>query len=152
MTERHRFPVLVHVLIVSADRLLLLRRAGTGRFDGCWAPPGGHMEAGETPRAAAVRELREESGIELEGEQLEAVGLMHYLDGGGGFNLLFAATLPERLPPTFDPLSADDAAWWPRQALPEPRVAWLDAALQRAERNLASPPGPTATPWYGEGH
>lgn len=157
MSERERFPILVHLLIESGDSLLLLRRAGTGLFDGCWAPPGGHLEAGETPRAAALRETLEELGLELDGEQLRAVGLMHYASGGGGFNLLFAIRLLDRIAPRFDPNIADAARWWPRNALPEARVPWLDAALERTDGDeaLGQPgrrderrPHPD---WYSEG-
>ena len=34
-------------------------------FKGCWAIPGGFMEIDETTEEAAVRELREETGIEV---------------------------------------------------------------------------------------
>ena len=158
MTERHRFPVLVHLLIGSGDRLLLLRRAGTGLFDGCWAPPGGHVEAGESPRAAALRETFEEVGVALDDHQLVAVGLLHYSGGGGGFNLIFAAELEDQPSPRFDPSSADAAEWWPRSALPAARVPWLDTALERArfggdagsaEEQVLSRVG---RPWYVEGH
>jgi ADP-ribose pyrophosphatase YjhB (NUDIX family) len=43
-------------------RLLLARHAD----DGGWATPGGMVEPGERPADAAVRELREETGIEAE--------------------------------------------------------------------------------------
>ena len=33
---------------------------------GWWIPPGGGSEAGETPTQAAIREVREESGIDVE--------------------------------------------------------------------------------------
>lgn len=150
MIERERFPILVHLLIESGDSLLLLRRSGTGLFDGCWAPPGGHLEAGETPREAALRETFEEVGLELDGDPLRAVGLMHYSSGGGGFNLLFAAALGEQLPPRFDPGSADAARWWPRTALPDARVPWLDMALERTDLDPEVQPQP-ATDWYLEG-
>lgn len=44
-----------------ADGRLLL---GAHRKAGLWLPPGGHVEAGEDPWAAAVRECREELGVE----------------------------------------------------------------------------------------
>jgi len=31
---------------------------------GCWLPAGGHVEAGETPAEAAVREVKEETGLQ----------------------------------------------------------------------------------------
>ena len=51
-----------------AGRVLLIRCAAM-RSDGefvFWLTPGGEIEAGETPLQAAVRELQEELGLELE--------------------------------------------------------------------------------------
>lgn len=53
------------VLLPQGGGILLVRR----RFDpraGAWCLPAGFMEYGETPEACAVRELREETGIEAE--------------------------------------------------------------------------------------
>lgn len=38
-------------------------RRGSVAAHGTWAPPGGHVDAGEDPVAAAMRELQEETGI-----------------------------------------------------------------------------------------
>jgi 8-oxo-dGTP pyrophosphatase MutT (NUDIX family) len=47
--------------------LLLTRRSATLRdHAGQWALPGGRIDAGETPEAAALRELHEEIGLRLE--------------------------------------------------------------------------------------
>jgi diadenosine hexaphosphate hydrolase (ATP-forming) len=45
-------------LVFSGDRLLILKR-----FNGVWLFPKGHIEPGETPEIAAIREVQEESGI-----------------------------------------------------------------------------------------
>ena len=42
---------------------LALRRAAGGRCPGAWEGVHGHIEAGESPAAAVVRELREETGL-----------------------------------------------------------------------------------------
>ena len=49
---------------VFKDRLVLLVKRGHGPFAGLWSLPGGKMEEDETPRQAARRELKEETGIE----------------------------------------------------------------------------------------
>ena len=48
-------PTGVHVLCRREGRVLLMRRAGTGFFDGLFSLPGGHVEPGESVRAAARR-------------------------------------------------------------------------------------------------
>ncbi len=45
-------------------RVLLVRRAGhKERFPDCWDLVGGHVETGEVPEAAMVREAKEEIGL-----------------------------------------------------------------------------------------
>ncbi|MEW6751299.1 MAG: NUDIX domain-containing protein [Candidatus Latescibacterota bacterium] len=48
--------------VVQEGRTLLLWHRKTQ----AWLPPGGHIEPGELPEEAAVREVREETGLEVE--------------------------------------------------------------------------------------
>jgi len=50
----------------EAALLLTRRPAHMNRHAGQWALPGGRIDAGETPQAAALRELHEEVGIEVD--------------------------------------------------------------------------------------
>jgi 8-oxo-dGTP pyrophosphatase MutT (NUDIX family) len=48
----------------AALECLALRRSAGGRCPGSWETVHGHIEPGESPSAAAQRELREETGLE----------------------------------------------------------------------------------------
>jgi 8-oxo-dGTP pyrophosphatase MutT (NUDIX family) len=73
-----REPVGAAVLVWDRQRriLLLRHRPETGWQD-LWATPGGMAEKGETPEACAVRETREETGLEVTLTSLTKVIVCH---------------------------------------------------------------------------
>jgi 8-oxo-dGTP diphosphatase len=64
-------------VVVRDGRVLLVHRA---RYDD-WSLPKGKLEAGETWEAAALREVREETGVRC--ELGEFLGSSHYTTHGG---------------------------------------------------------------------
>ena len=54
--------VAVGVMLLDGDRVLLVQRARPPQV-GSWTVPGGKVELGETLEEAALRELREETGL-----------------------------------------------------------------------------------------
>jgi mutator protein MutT len=64
------------VVIDEADRVLLVRRLRPPAQD-LWSVPGGAVEVGETLAQACVREVREETGLDIEvGARVEVVERM----------------------------------------------------------------------------
>lgn len=57
-------PVVCALLVNPAGEILVATRPEGRDMAGLWEFPGGKIEAGESPEAALVRELREELGIE----------------------------------------------------------------------------------------
>ena len=65
----------VGVVCLRGDSVLLIRRGKPPR-EGEWSLPGGRIEPGERAVDAALRELREETGVEA-----EITGLIDVVDG-----------------------------------------------------------------------
>lgn len=65
----------VGVVCLKGDEVLLIRRGQPPRLNQ-WSLPGGRLEWGETLDAAALRELKEETGVEA-----QLLGLIDVVDG-----------------------------------------------------------------------
>jgi 8-oxo-dGTP diphosphatase len=109
-------------------RILLARRSGVEYGDGLWGLPGGHAERGESWVVAAVRETREEIGVEVGVDDLEPLGVQRYLDGGThGVDLFFRARRWVGQPTPVSECS--QVAWFAPGALPADRLDWLADTL-----------------------
>jgi ADP-ribose pyrophosphatase YjhB (NUDIX family) len=68
----------VHLLFFrNSDEILLLKRQNTGFEDGKWSVVAGRIDGQEEVKTAAIREAREESGVEINPSELEIIGVMH---------------------------------------------------------------------------
>ncbi len=66
VSEKH----VVSCVVQDGDRMLLLKRSDkVGTFQGYWAAVSGFVEENETPAEAACKELREETGLEMDFEK-----------------------------------------------------------------------------------
>lgn len=75
--ERFLLSCSVYVLFIKDGKLLMYRRANTGWQDGKYGVPSGHLEKNETALEAAVREAKEESGLDVKEGDLEFVQASH---------------------------------------------------------------------------
>jgi len=127
------------VITDSAGRVLLGRRDRPP----IWNLPGGGVEEGEAPWDAAVREVREEVGVEVAVRRLTGV---YHRPPGGDPVLVFACELVAGTPTTS--AEALEVGWFAPDALPgainpyQPqRIA--DAVRPGPAAVLASQPGPS---------
>lgn len=113
--EAHAFsnPIepVVHAMVIQSDKVLLVKRRGV-RGKGQLALPGGFLDKGETTRAGALRELHEETGLDLL-NQARAAEVAHVVTENMnglstrtlGINYAYAVH-PEE---TLEPIAGDDA-------------------------------------------
>lgn len=101
------------------DRVVLLRR-GIEPELGKWAFPGGFVDRGETPAAAAVRETREEVHLEVEAQDL--VGVYSYA-GSEVVVIVYAARVLGG-----EPCVGDECL--EVRTFPLPEIPWADLAFR----------------------
>ena len=67
---------IVGIVVVSKDRKILhgMQDQKTSVHPDCWLIPGGGMDDGETKEDAMIRELKEETGLDISAYQLEFLG------------------------------------------------------------------------------
>jgi 8-oxo-dGTP diphosphatase len=117
MLKRRRNPYpTVDVIITSRDHpqaLIMVRRKYSPRG---WALPGGFINWGESAEAAAVREMREETGLELQDiKQFHVYSDPARDPRGHTMSVVFTATT------NGEPVGGDDAAeavWMDLKSLP----------------------------------
>ena len=114
----------VSVFVTDLEGRLLLVRHSYGPVG--WALPGGGLGRGETPEAAAVREVREEVGCGLEGARvLEKVE--ETISGSHHTAFLVAARTLDH--PRPDRREILEARFFPTHSLPEPLTALTRARI-----------------------
>jgi len=114
----------------------LLRRAGTGYQDGKYSVVAGHLDGGEQVRTAAVREAREEVGIDLDIDQLDVVGVMHRLSGDERIDFFLAAASWTGEIWNREPDKCDRLAWFEMDALPDEVIPYVRRALDNYRRGV----------------
>lgn len=112
-----------------SPQFLLMKRAN-GRGEGSWGLPGGAIEYGEDPDAAAFREAAEEVGITLQKHQL--IGTSSFADQQSHWiTLLYSSALPPgEVPKILEPDKCSDLLWASMESMPSPLFGPLEAFFQ----------------------
>lgn len=108
----------------SGLEILLLRRAAGMRCTGAWEIVHGKIDAGERPELAALRELREETGLAAQRlYNITLGGFYLHRQGVVGLSVVFCAMISTDSP---DPVMADehDAFEWLPIIEAMTRCAW----------------------------
>lgn len=119
--ERAHMPALgVAAAIIDAGRVLLIKRED---FE-VWALPGGGVEAGESLAQAALREAREETGLEVSLTRLVGVYSRPDWPPNGEHGVLFAAVPVGGALLQGTDGEALDARYFARHDLPQALIPW----------------------------
>jgi 8-oxo-dGTP diphosphatase len=118
-------------IIVAGDRFLVQRRAHEPNA-GKWDLPGGFCEGWEHPREAAIRETREELGVDVRLDEFVGFYIGTYPFQGEELPILDAFWLATIVAGeiALDPAEATEFTWAELDAPPPLAFSTMDAALR----------------------
>jgi len=105
-------------VVIERDGLVLLGKRAKQPFAGWWEVPGGFVERGEHPATAAIREVREELGIDVTLTGLVGIYLEQSARGESLQVTVFAGTT-DAATCTPDPAEVMDWAWFAPADVPQ---------------------------------
>ncbi|MFE3206422.1 NUDIX domain-containing protein [Embleya sp. NPDC059237] len=121
MTDTDETTYTADVVCVRDDDHVLLIERDWPPYKGCWALPGGYLDPGESSLLAAVRELGEETGVQLTTVDLREIG--SWDEPGRDPRGVFVTTAYLALVSIDTAIEAGDdaraAAWFPLADLPD---------------------------------
>lgn len=127
--SRATFPVTVHLFFIRANTILLARRFNTGYRDGEYSVPAGHLDGGETVRAAAAREAEEEVGVRIEADDIRFSSVMHRIEGDERVDFFVQIQRWEGEPFNAEPEKCDELRWVDMDDLPGNIIPYVRRAI-----------------------
>jgi len=120
----------IGVIIIRDDKILLGKRCNA-HGAGSWCCPGGHLEFGESFETCARREVREETGLEIENIRPGTFTNDLFSQEGKHYVTLFMlADCPRGEPRVREPDKCETWDWFATDALPQPLFLPLENLLK----------------------
>ncbi|MCP3952185.1 MAG: NUDIX domain-containing protein [Desulfobacterales bacterium] len=118
-------------VIIRRDGKILLGKRRNAHGAGSWCCPGGHLEYGESFAACARREVREETGLEIENIRCGTFTNDLFVEEDKHYVTLFMlADCPRGNPRVREPEKCERWAWFSEKALPRPLFLPLKNLLE----------------------
>ena len=119
----------IGVILIRNQKILLGKRRNA-HGAGSWCCPGGHLEYGESFETCARREVREETGLEIENIRCGTfTNDLFTAEGKHYVTLFMLADCPRGTPRVREPEKCETWAWFSGKALPRPLFLPLENLL-----------------------
>ncbi len=123
-------------LFIRDGKILLLRRCNTGYMDGYYGLPAGHIEENETVTKGTLREIREETGVELAPSDIKLAHVMHRKSNDIRMDFFYIVDQWNDEPVNSEPDKCDNMDWFPFDALPENTIPYIKTAIENSQNNI----------------
>ncbi|MGC5326580.1 NUDIX hydrolase [Brevibacillus sp. SYSU BS000544] len=136
MQERFKLATAVHLFFIKDSQILLLRRWNTGYEDGNYSVVAGHLDGNEEVREAAVREAKEEAGVQLEIADVEVVGVMHRKSADERIDFFITVSKWDGEISNMEPDKCDDLSWHSLDSLPHNIIPYVKRAIENYRKGI----------------
>ncbi len=133
--ERFTAPVTIHLFFIKNEEILLLRRYNTGYEDGNYSIVAGHLDGGETVTEAAIREVKEEAGVDVTADNIEIVSVMHRKAGDERVDFFAVVKDWSGEIQNLEPHKCDDLRFFPLNNLPSNVIPYISKAIENYKEN-----------------
>lgn len=114
----------------NQSEVLLLQRANSGYMDGMYSLIAGHIEAGEIPSQAVIREANEETGLILTPQDLTIAHAMYRITPADSrIDIFFVATVWQGEIENKEPHKCSDIKWVSTNQLPQTTIPYIAHAI-----------------------
>ncbi len=139
MIERNTAIPASYLFLEKDGKFLIARRRNTGYEDGSYQIPAGHVEDGELPSEAIIREAKEEIGIDLDAGDLEAVHISYrpkHDSTDDRVDFFFRARRWSGEIRNMEPNKCDDLRWVRASELPEAMTPHVRDAFECMQHGI----------------
>jgi 8-oxo-dGTP pyrophosphatase MutT (NUDIX family) len=126
---RHSAIPAVYLFLVNEGKVLLSLRKNTGYEDNKFSAVAGHVEEGETPVEAMIREAKEEAGIKLKVNDLEFCHMMYRKSDRTRVDIFFIASVWEGNIKNMEQDKCGKLEWFDIDHLPSNMVEFVKIAF-----------------------
>lgn len=126
-----------YLILRKEGKILLARRCNTGFQDGNYQVPAGHIDAGELPSQALIREMKEEIGITVMPEEVKFVhtSFRPKIDSTGDrVDYFFEVSKWEGEVVNAEPEKCDELLWVSPNDLPKNTTPHVRVAIECVEK------------------
>ena len=129
-----------YLILKKEDKILMLKRKNTGYEDGNYSFIAGHVEKDESFTKCAIREAKEEAGIEITEQDLCLVHIMYRKETVSG--------KPERLDTFYEvnnwkgyiknlePEKCAELKWFKKNNIPQNTIPYIKKTIEYIDRNI----------------
>ena len=137
--ERNKSVPAVYIIFKKDGKILMGRRQNTTYYDGWYGVPAGHVEAGELPTQAAVREAKEEVGVDVNPEDIKFAHALYrtaHDETGDRADYFFIVEKWSGEPKIMEPKKCDDLKWFPFDELPENTIHHEKSVIENIKQGI----------------